>query len=429
VSASIICQGCGQPLEIPLGYTRRKLQCPGCGVMCELPARAAEEVLTSAPAARRAAPEPPPPPSPPPVAEPAQETRIAPAQEKDLVTCRHCGELVRLPARRSKQPVVCRCCGTPVPGTAIRRPAKKPAAPPMAIPVEPAEPPPKKEGVHCTFCNTFIEFRDGRRGKAVYCLTCGQMVPLVVAGSLEAATELKPLPDEDDGNPYDIAGGPPPHCPHCDREIAPGTEFCLCGFDLVAGEMPVKVYRDINRRWETGLAQSTRLAIFLGCQAVIVPLTLLGVLRHELEPQFLVWTGFGWLFGVLLLSFLLGTFDRIELWRNRDGKVRLTKTWRVCFLARSPTVIPVREYEELATGMEHDVGFMEWFIMLSLVVFFVVPGVLWWYYIILSDVFYVALRKDHGSTALRVYQGHNEDMMRDVAATLSEAAELPCEGV
>jgi hypothetical protein len=420
VSASVICQGCGQPLEIPLGYTRRKLQCPGCGVMCELPARAAEEVLTSAPAARRAAPEPPPP-----AAEPARE-EARPAREKDLVTCRHCGELVRLPARRGKQPIICPCCGTAVPGTAARRAAKKPDAPPMAIPVEPTEPPPKREGVHCTFCNTFIEFRDGRRGKAVYCLTCGQMVPLVVAGSLEAAAELKPLPDDDDGQPYDVAGGMPPRCPHCDREIAPGAETCLCGFDLVAWEMPVKVYAEVNRRWETGLSLRTRLAIFLGCQAVIVPGTIVGALLQEVELGFVL---FGWLLGVFLLSFLLGTFDRIDLSRNRDGKVRLTKTWRVCFIARSPTVIALREYEGLATGMEHDVGFLEWCILISLVGFFVVPGILWWYYVIQKDIFYVALTKDHGFPALRVYHGHNEEMMREIAAALSEAAELPCEGV
>ena len=29
--SSTICQGCGQILDIPPGYTRRKLQCPGCG--------------------------------------------------------------------------------------------------------------------------------------------------------------------------------------------------------------------------------------------------------------------------------------------------------------------------------------------------------------------------------------------------------------
>jgi hypothetical protein len=417
VSAPIICQGCGQPLEIPLGYTRRKFQCTSCGVMCELPARAAGEVVAAAPAARRPAPAP----APAPAALPVDE----PAQEEGLVTCRHCGELVRLPAGRGKQPAPCPCCGTPIPGTGTRRPPKKPVPPPEPNPSEAAPPPKPKEGINCPFCNTFIEFKDGRRGKAIHCVVCGNRIPLVVPGSREAAADLKPLPDEDDGRPYEVAGGLPPRCPHCDREVEPGTEVCLCGFNLAAGIMPVKVYTEVNRSWENGLSLRTRLKIFIGCQCVIVPMTVLGMVLRDEGPAILI----GWLFGVLLLSFLLGTFDRIDLSRTRDGKVRLTRTWRACFIRRKPTVIALRGYEGLVTGMEHDVDFLEWCMLFGLLCWGLVPGLLWWYFVIAKDNFFVALIKDHGSQSLRVYQGHNEAMMRDVAATLSEVAELPCEGV
>src|SRR5436309_12510778 len=37
VSGSVICHGCGQTLPIPDGYERRKMRCPQCGVICELP--------------------------------------------------------------------------------------------------------------------------------------------------------------------------------------------------------------------------------------------------------------------------------------------------------------------------------------------------------------------------------------------------------
>src|SRR5262249_36553071 len=36
MSASTICHGCGQRLEIPADYARTKLRCPECGVMCEV---------------------------------------------------------------------------------------------------------------------------------------------------------------------------------------------------------------------------------------------------------------------------------------------------------------------------------------------------------------------------------------------------------
>jgi hypothetical protein len=207
--------------------------------------------------------------------------------------------------------------------------------------------------------------------------------------------------------------------------VEPGAETCLCGFDFVAGEMPVKVYTEVARHWENGLSLGTRLTIFIGCQCVIVPLSILGA---WFEGELLAFLP-GWMFGVLLLSFLLGTFDRIDLARNLQGKVRLTKTWRVCFLSRRPKVISLREYEGLATGMDRDVGFYDWCVMMSLLCLFLVPGVLWWYYIIQKDIYYVALTKDHGFPDLRVYQGRSEEMMRDIAATLSKVAELPCEGV
>jgi hypothetical protein len=36
MSASTICHGCGQRLEIPADYARTKLRCPECGVMCDV---------------------------------------------------------------------------------------------------------------------------------------------------------------------------------------------------------------------------------------------------------------------------------------------------------------------------------------------------------------------------------------------------------
>jgi hypothetical protein len=34
---SVICHGCAQTLEVPDDYPRRKMRCPACGVMCEIP--------------------------------------------------------------------------------------------------------------------------------------------------------------------------------------------------------------------------------------------------------------------------------------------------------------------------------------------------------------------------------------------------------
>src|SRR5262245_18550870 len=36
--SEVICQGCGQAFDVPEGYARNKIQCPGCGVICPVPA-------------------------------------------------------------------------------------------------------------------------------------------------------------------------------------------------------------------------------------------------------------------------------------------------------------------------------------------------------------------------------------------------------
>ena len=38
MSRSVVCHSCGKRLEVADDYRRNKVQCPGCGVMCQLPA-------------------------------------------------------------------------------------------------------------------------------------------------------------------------------------------------------------------------------------------------------------------------------------------------------------------------------------------------------------------------------------------------------
>src|SRR5271156_1781958 len=45
----VICQGCGQAFSVPEGYTRNKIQCSSCGVICPVPAEA-RTPASSAPA-------------------------------------------------------------------------------------------------------------------------------------------------------------------------------------------------------------------------------------------------------------------------------------------------------------------------------------------------------------------------------------------
>ena len=52
----------------------------------------------------------------------------------------------------------------------------------------------------------------------------------------------------------------------------------------------------------------------------------------------------------VMLGFLFGTFDRIHLTRDSRGRVRLIKTWRICFFAQSPKSIDVSATRALSAA-------------------------------------------------------------------------------
>jgi hypothetical protein len=129
-----------------------------------------------------------------------------------------------------------------------------------------------------------------------------------------------------------------------------------------------------------------------------------------------------------MTSFLLGTFDRLDLVRDDRGKVTLTKTRRICFFTAYALPIDVRGHEGIVTGRSNEVTGWEWLVFFFLLVSGIIPGLVWWYYIIHKITFQAALARDHGYPAAIVYQGWDEAQMRDIAVTLSGAAGLHLAG-
>src|SRR5262249_10797305 len=125
-----------------------------------------------------------------------------------------------------------------------------------------------------------------------------------------------------------------------------------------------------------------------------------------------------------LTAFLLGTFARTELTRNERGKVRLTQTWRIGFIPRSTQSIRRSEYEGVASGKAPAPDFWDWFVLVILTLAGILPGVLWWYFVIRPDSFYVALTRDHGFPERTLYWGWDERQAQDMARTLREVAFL-----
>jgi hypothetical protein len=194
-----------------------------------------------------------------------------------------------------------------------------------------------------------------------------------------------------------------------------------CGFNLETSEKAVKRYSKLVKYWEAGLPMRWRIGIFLGTQALVMPGMLLGIYFGAHASAVLT----PWVLHGALLAFLLGTFDRLDLLRNKRGQVLLTKSWRVCFVPAKKTPVPLRDYEGVMTGIVAETAVLDWSLFLLLLGAGIVPGVLWWYYIMHKDTLYVALSKNHGFPEYMLYRGTDEAKVMDIAETLHEVAGMP----
>jgi hypothetical protein len=233
--------------------------------------------------------------------------------------------------------------------------------------------------------------------------------------------------DEDDGNPYDLHGGNDIPCPKCTNMLPPGGAVCTrCGWHLRRRKKLVKTFQPLARSWETNYSLKTRQTIW----AVLFFLAFAAGVAANLVA-FDAWGSF--VFSMIgfavMTSFLLGTFDRIDLVRNEKGKVTLTKTRRVCFFTAVTLPIDVRGHEGVVTGRSSEVTGWEWLVFFFLLLSGIIPGLVWWYYVIHKITFRAALARDHGYPAAIVYEGWDEKQMRDVAVTLSGAAGLRLDGI
>lgn len=227
---------------------------------------------------------------------------------------------------------------------------------------------------------------------------------------------------EDDGTPYVVTGGEEKRCPECRHVIDDDAVLCIhCGLDLRQGKKAVRTYEPLQYTWDLGLHADTRWKLF-------VALTLLGVVLSVvmtavaervwydfLLPSFLV---------ALLLVVLLGTYFRAEVTRDKKGRVKLTRAWRFAFWPRAPQRVDLVELEGVRNDVVRDAGLLEWLLCVYLLFYGIVPGVLWWWYIIHKDRWIVVLTRDHGRGVELLYRGNDGALAKEVTATLRDAARL-----
>jgi hypothetical protein len=126
-----------------------------------------------------------------------------------------------------------------------------------------------------------------------------------------------------------------------------------------------------------------------------------------------------------MTAFLFGSYNWVDLTRNKKGKLRMTQTLRICFFARPPVILRIRDYEDVATGVEHQFDTSDWVMVLFLSLLGILPGLWWWFYVGSKDTYFVSLCRDHGYPVVTLYRGWNREQMEDMAETICTVARLP----
>jgi hypothetical protein len=339
------------------------------------------------------------------------------------VLCPGCGGRVPVPEDYTRARIRCPHCGvmSDVPAAAT---AKKPAA--AEKPRRPAPPPEDNAAVEdALFGDDAPPAAEERPAKR-------KADPRLQPRPRPAKAPLHPLPpsqnegasdDEEDGRPYRVPSLDEERpCPQCRTIIALDAVFCTkCGYNLQTGKKAKQEFEPVQREWQGGLPANVRLGLFLGAVGLYLVLAIFTMVSFD-APVFGAF--FPFVLFTAMTAFLLGTYDRIRLTRNKKGRVRLTKTWTLCFLPRPPMEVDVHRYGGVVYGPYEEVSIMEWLILIMLM-----PGIitamLWAYFVFIRTTYQVALTKEHGHDELVLYRGGDQAMVVDIAETLRDVAHLP----
>jgi hypothetical protein len=301
-----------------------------------------------------------------------------------------------------------------------------------------------RETITCTACGTVLGIpKAGIPKDGLSCNWCGyvnvkapepEAKPVAAGAAARETPRAAPKPktpahplgdDEDDnGEAYEL---PPEEvktrpCPSCGKKIDETVIVCIhCGYDTVRKERVERTFQPIDREWNSGWPFNVRLTLFLVMQALNVA----SLLFAFTVGGYVGVTVTGVVFYIGLQAFIFGSYDSVRIRRNRKGQTEVTITWRVCFIPMAPKKVNWREHEGVAVGAYGANSLMDWIILLILLPGFIIPAILFWYYVLRPDRFYAALCRDRGFPETYLYRGTDEKRAKEIAQVATDATGLP----
>ena len=322
------------------------------------------------------------------------------------VMCQNCGGRVELPAGYAKAKIRCSHCGyyAEVPPNARAADDSPPSSPRSATPVRAAVPVPAKPVVRA---KRSVDPRDHR--------------PQFESDSPAGPPLLQGNSDFDDDAPYTVPGTGTRMCPHCRGTLPLDATLCVhCGRDIATGEKTTREFQSLNRTWFEGWPPEFRAKLFAG--AVLLDIMLIGLF---VGVDSLLGIGFFTLaVQVGLQAYNLGTFDAIIVKRTTKGQATLTRIRRVAFIKFAPEKLAWKGSHSVGVIASHNPGVFAWMVCAYLFTLLVVPGVLFYWFVIRPERCEVSICDVYGSTDGIVFRSTDHAQAREVATTIADATGL-----
>ncbi len=298
--------------------------------------------------------------------------------------------------------------------------------------------------ITCSACGTVLGVpKSGMPTEGIICNWCGAVSrdeakpatseappPIPVAADPKGPALAKPElhkwadDEDDDGQAYRLPQEEikTRKCEACGKEVDIKAVVCVhCGYDARTKEKAERTFAPIDKEWESGWPFPRRIAAFLGLQGLNV---LCAILVVVLEGSGAV-SICTFVTAVVLQAFLLGTYDRVRIRRNKKGQTEVVLTWRVAFIPLAPKKINWREHEGVAFGHYDPTGIVDWWIFLVLLPMLILPAILWWWFVIRSERYFAALTRDQGYPETYLYRGMNEAQAKEISQIATDATTLP----